>query len=57
MLLSITTTLRPATDLGYLLHKNPVVDLGCGGGKLLKRLVAEALGAPSQMAIFARGGP
>jgi 3' terminal RNA ribose 2'-O-methyltransferase Hen1 len=23
MLLSITTTLRPATDLGYLLHKNP----------------------------------
>lgn len=24
MLLSITTTHRPATDLGYLLHKNPV---------------------------------
>ena len=23
MLLSITTTYRPATDLGYLLHKNP----------------------------------
>jgi hypothetical protein len=23
MLLSITTTHRPATDLGYLLHKNP----------------------------------
>jgi Hen1-like subunit of RNA repair complex len=23
MLLSITTTLRPATDLGYLLHKHP----------------------------------
>jgi hypothetical protein len=23
MLLSITTTNRPATDLGYLLHKNP----------------------------------
>jgi 3' terminal RNA ribose 2'-O-methyltransferase Hen1 len=23
MLLSITTTVRPATDLGYLLHKNP----------------------------------
>ena len=24
MLLTITTTHRPATDLGYLLHKNPV---------------------------------
>ena len=23
MLLTITTTHRPATDLGYLLHKNP----------------------------------
>jgi RNA repair, ligase-Pnkp-associating, region of Hen1 len=23
MLLTITTTQRPATDLGYLLHKNP----------------------------------
>ncbi|HXJ29034.1 MAG TPA: hypothetical protein VNG35_00245, partial [Gemmatimonadales bacterium] len=23
MLLALTTTLRPATDLGYLLHKNP----------------------------------
>lgn len=23
MLLSITTTYQPATDLGYLLHKNP----------------------------------
>ncbi len=23
MLLTITTTYRPATDLGYLLHKNP----------------------------------
>jgi hypothetical protein len=23
MLLTVTTTHRPATDLGYLLHKNP----------------------------------
>ncbi len=23
MLLTLTTTHRPATDLGYLLHKNP----------------------------------
>ena len=23
MLLTITTTYQPATDLGYLLHKNP----------------------------------
>ena len=23
MLLTLTTTYRPATDLGYLLHKNP----------------------------------
>ncbi len=23
MLLTLTTTARPATDLGYLLHKNP----------------------------------
>src|SRR5215510_12344772 len=34
MLLSITTTYRPATDLGYLLHKNPArsheVELGFG---------------------------
>ena len=34
MLLSITTTYRPATDLGFLLHKNPVrsqeLELGFG---------------------------
>jgi 3' terminal RNA ribose 2'-O-methyltransferase Hen1 len=34
MLLALTTTLRPATDLGYLLHKNParaqVFDLAFG---------------------------
>lgn len=35
MLLTITTTHKPATDLGFLLHKNPTrvhtVDLGFGG--------------------------
>ena len=34
MLLTLTTTRRPATDLGYLLHKNPgavrTVDLWFG---------------------------
>lgn len=34
MLLQLTTTQRPATDLGYLLHKNPAraqsFDLGFG---------------------------
>src|SRR6478672_7617095 len=34
MLLTITTTVRPATDLGFLLHKNPAAaqrfELACG---------------------------
>jgi len=34
MLLTVTTTHRPATDLGYLLHKNPArvqtEELSCG---------------------------
>jgi hypothetical protein len=35
MLLTITTTYQPATDIGYLLHKNPdnlhTVSLSYGG--------------------------
>ncbi len=35
MLLSITTTHQPATDLGYLLHKHPdrVQEFGVAGGR------------------------
>jgi len=39
MLLTITTTHRPATDLGYLLHKNPAnlhsLDLSLGKAHVL----------------------
>src|SRR5262249_1156081 len=45
MLLTLTTTLRPATDLGYLLHKHParapVSDLAFG-----RRHVFDAEGTP-----------
>jgi 3' terminal RNA ribose 2'-O-methyltransferase Hen1 len=41
MLLSITTTHRPATDLGYLLHKNPArsqeMELGFGRAHMFYR--------------------
>jgi RNA repair, ligase-Pnkp-associating, region of Hen1 len=49
MLLTITTTHRPATDLGYLLHKHPVRFQPIGPAD-------EAVGAPTQMAMFERGG-
>ena len=32
MLLTITTTHRPATDLGFLLHKNPARRHECAFG-------------------------
>jgi hypothetical protein len=31
MLLSLTTTHRPATDLGFLLHKQPARAQSCAG--------------------------
>lgn len=42
MLLTISTTHRPATDLGYLLHKHP--------GRL--QSFDLSFGAPTQMAVF-----
>ena len=67
MLLTITTTFRPATDLGYLLHKNPA---RCQEFRNWATAVAErfryavrflpigpetpTLGPPTQMGVFTR---
>jgi 3' terminal RNA ribose 2'-O-methyltransferase Hen1 len=58
MLLTIATTMRPATDLGYLLHKNPArlhtVELGFGAAHVL---YAEATQARCQAALLLEVDP
>lgn len=39
MLLTSTNTKSPATDLGYLLHKNPSRVQSFGGLNLFRRLI------------------
>ncbi|CAN5737240.1 hypothetical protein BH23PLA1_BH23PLA1_19360 [soil metagenome] len=55
MLLTITTTRRPAADLGYLLHKHSdrfqSYDLSFGKAHVFD---PEAVGSPTQMGVFER---
>ncbi len=63
MLLTLTTTHRPATDLGYLLHRNPEkvqsFELSFGRAHVFypeasdERCDSE-VGPPTQMAVFTR---
>ncbi len=58
MLLTIATTIEPATDLGYLLHKNPArmhtADVGFGTAHVL---FAEATAARCQAALLLEVDP
>ena len=59
MLLTITTTYRPATDLGYLLHKHPsrcqTFELSFGRVHVFYPEAGPERFAPTRMGVFELG--